>query len=99
MSVEEAVKQIIENNYVVIFGTSTCKNTKYAFDLIGDYDAETLIVNLDQEPNGNEIQKYLNKVTRQYTMPKIFMCENYVGGLKVADSKHVYETGVTFDLV
>lgn len=91
------VQQAITQNCVVIFSKTTCPfcvQTKEIFRNLGvPYEA----VELNNHPNGQEIQNYLGEVTKAKTVPRVFINGACIGG--ASDTKTLHKSGRLLELV
>jgi len=80
--IEGLIKSEIESNDVVVFSKSRCPfcaMTKALFtDLVGADNFR--VIELDQRPDGGDIQKQLLAMTGQRTVPNVFVKGQHVGG-------------------
>jgi glutaredoxin 3 len=97
-AIPDELVSLIENNKVVIFSKSYCPfctATKRLFQGMGVEGV--VIVELDQEPNGTEIQRELTKMTGQHTVPNVFVSGRHLGGN--SDTQAAAKTGKLQDLL
>ncbi|XP_073012782.1 monothiol glutaredoxin-S10 [Typha latifolia] len=78
---EESVKKTVSENPVVIYSKTWCSyssEVKLLFKRIG---VEPLVIELDQlGPQGPQLQKVLERLTGQSTVPNVFIGGNHIGG-------------------
>uniref|UniRef100_A0A8W8MYD2 Glutaredoxin-2, mitochondrial n=1 Tax=Magallana gigas TaxID=29159 RepID=A0A8W8MYD2_MAGGI len=91
------VQQAVAQNCVVIFSKTTCPfcvQTKEIFRNLGvPYEA----VELNNHPNGQDIQNYLGEVTKAKTVPRVFINGACIGG--ASDTKTLHKSGRLLELV
>ncbi|KAF9654154.1 glutaredoxin [Thelephora ganbajun] len=84
MSAKQTVEDAIAGNKIVIFSKSYCPYCRKAKNLLTSDFAhlkdQIYIKELDQSPDGREIQDYLQEKTGQSTVPNIFINQRHVGG-------------------
>ncbi|XP_075500806.1 monothiol glutaredoxin-S10-like isoform X1 [Primulina tabacum] len=78
---EDAVKKTVGGNPVVVYSKPWCSfssEVKYLFKSVG---VEPFVIELDQlGPQGQELQKALEKLTGQSTVPNVFIGGKHIGG-------------------
>ncbi|KAI8381281.1 glutaredoxin [Radiomyces spectabilis] len=80
MAVEEYVQELIKQYDVVVFSKSYCPYCKQAIALLTELGHPPFILQMDQTPNGDEIQDYLERFSGQRTVPNIFIKQKHIGG-------------------
>ncbi|PPQ69661.1 hypothetical protein CVT26_001530 [Gymnopilus dilepis] len=82
MSVKQLVEDAIASNKITIFSKSWCPHCKAAKTLLtSKYPEEkTVIYELDEREDGDDIQAYLYEKTGQRTVPNIFVSQKHIGG-------------------
>ena len=76
----ESVKSEIENNKVVVYSKSWCGYSMRTKMLFEDMGVDTRVIELDEDPDGAEIQEALEDMTGQRTVPNTFINGKHVGG-------------------
>jgi len=76
----ETIRHLIEEKPVVIFSRSSCCISYSMIQLIRSYGANPSVYELDQLPNGCEIDKALQKLGSEPTVPTVFIEKRLVGG-------------------
>ncbi len=71
---------LIKQNKVMVFSKSYCPYCAKAKDLLKSLSIPFKAIELDIEPNGQEIQQELLSITNQKTVPNIFISTKHVGG-------------------
>ncbi|CAM9184097.1 unnamed protein product [Phaeothamnion confervicola] len=77
---EEYINDTVTQNAVVVFSKSSCPychNAKRALARIG---CKPLVVELNQVPDGSEIQSTLARMTGRRTVPNVFVGGKAIGG-------------------
>ncbi|KAJ5363010.1 hypothetical protein N7541_003854 [Penicillium brevicompactum] len=74
------VQKIINDNGVVVFSKSRCPYCSDTKSTLRSLDAEFQIVELDQMNDGGDIQDALQQLTKQRTVPNIFINRKHIGG-------------------
>ena len=72
----------------MIFSKSYCPYCTKAKKLIQSLNVQYDVLELDQVENGGEIQDYLYEITKQKTVPNIFVQQKHVGGCDDIHSLH-----------
>nr|XP_029124491.1 monothiol glutaredoxin-S10 isoform X2 [Elaeis guineensis] len=71
---EESVKKTISENPVVIYSKTWCSYSMEVKSLFKRIGVEPLVIELDQlGPHGPQLQKVLERLTGQYTVPNVFI--------------------------
>ncbi|KAF9567458.1 glutaredoxin [Mortierella alpina] len=78
--IKTRVDDIIANNAVVVFSKTWCPYCTKAKNLLAKLKANAHIVELDEEEDGAAIQAYLRELTKQGTVPNIFINQQHIGG-------------------
>jgi glutaredoxin 3 len=81
-TVQVLVEKSIAENTVTVFSKSWCPHSKRAKALLqAEFpNLKTQIFELDQIPEGGEMQAYLMQKTGQRTVPNIFINDKHIGG-------------------
>ncbi|KAJ5770711.1 uncharacterized protein N7511_002762 [Penicillium nucicola] len=74
------VQKIIDDNGVVVFSKSYCPHCSSAKSTLRSLDAEFECLELDKMKDGGEIQDALQELTKQRTVPNIFIKGKHIGG-------------------
>lgn len=74
------VQKIIDENPVVVFSKSYCPHCRAAKRLLTDHNAKFFVLELDEVDDGPDIQGALQYLTRQTTVPNIFINKKHIGG-------------------
>ncbi|MBC2878098.1 MULTISPECIES: glutaredoxin [Streptomyces] len=80
--VTAGTKDLISAHKVVIFSKSWCPHSTKAKKLLSERvpEEDLAIVELDEREDGDEIQDELHKMTKQRTVPNIFINQAHIGG-------------------
>ncbi|KAF9157715.1 thioredoxin reductase [Actinomortierella ambigua] len=78
--VRNIVKKGITENPVMVFSKSYCPYCLRVKDLFEDMDVKYNALELDEHDHGEEIQQLLKHVTKQSTVPNVFVKGYHVGG-------------------
>lgn len=79
----DRVYHLVEEKAVVIFSRSTCCMSHSMKQLISSYGANPTVYELDQTPNGDEIDMALQQILGQSpSIPALFIGQRYIGGAK-----------------
>ncbi|GAB4840955.1 Monothiol glutaredoxin-S6 [Ancistrocladus abbreviatus] len=76
----EAVRRLVEEKPVVIFSKSSCCVSHSMKQLISSYGANPTVYELDEIPNGREIERVLQTVGGKPGVPAVFVGQKFVGG-------------------
>ncbi|KAH8301150.1 hypothetical protein KR018_003808 [Drosophila ironensis] len=85
------VENTIASNKVVIFSKSYCPYCSMAKEPFRKLNVHATIIELDGNPDGNEIQSVLGELTGARTVPRVFIDGKFIGG--GTDIKRMYEMG------
>ncbi|GAA5810532.1 hypothetical protein MFLAVUS_003955 [Mucor flavus] len=79
-AIRDLVKKAISDNTVMIFSKSYCPYCTRAKDLFDDIEVDYKALELNDHKDGEAIQKVLAELTKQNTVPNIFVNQQHVGG-------------------
>ncbi|KAI3449848.1 hypothetical protein Pfo_006513 [Paulownia fortunei] len=78
---EESVKKTIGENPVVVYSKTWCSYSSEVKSLFKRLGVEPLVFELDQlGPQGPQLQKTLETLTGQHTVPNVFIGGKHIGG-------------------
>ncbi|KAF8902196.1 thioredoxin-like protein [Gymnopilus junonius] len=99
MSVKQLVEDAITSNKITIFSKTWCPYSKKAKALLTSEfpDTKTVIYELDEREDGDDIQAYLFQKTGQRTVPNIFVNQKHIGGND--DTQAAFKNGTLTQLV
>ncbi|CEI99195.1 Putative Glutaredoxin [Rhizopus microsporus] len=89
--VKEFVKKAIADNKVTIFSKTYCGYSIRAKDLFDDINVDYKAIELNERPDGVDIQECLKELTKQSTVPNVFINQQHVGGY--SDLESAYTSG------
>ena len=70
----------INSTKVIMYSKSSCPFCSTAKQVFAQMNVDYTLVELNQVPNGSAIQNTLAEITRQRTVPNIFIGGQHVGG-------------------
>ncbi|EYU46373.1 hypothetical protein ABFS82_04G048100 [Erythranthe guttata] len=89
---EDTVKKTIVDNPVVVYSKTWCSYSSEVKSLFKRLGAETLVIELDQlGSQGAQLQKTLESLTGQHTVPNVFIGGKHIGGC--TDTVKLYQKG------
>ncbi|BFZ15913.1 hypothetical protein BsWGS_18952 [Bradybaena similaris] len=91
------IQDLISKHKVVIFSKSQCPFCQNSKTLLGNFGVNYLSVELDEVPDGNELQNALGEITGVKTVPRIFIDGKCIGGSN--DLTSLNESGGLRDLL
>ncbi len=78
---EETVKTTVEENPVVVYSKTWCSYSSEVKSLLKRLGVEPLVIELDEMgPHGPQVQKVLERLTGQHTVPNVFIGGKHIGG-------------------
>lgn len=89
---EETVKKTISDNPVVVYSKTWCSYSSEVKQLFKRLGVQPLVIELDQlGPQGPQLQKVLERLTGQHTVPNVFIGAKHIGGC--TDTVKLYRKG------
>ncbi|XP_078442486.1 monothiol glutaredoxin-S10-like [Wolffia australiana] len=89
---EENVKKTISENPVVVYSKTWCSYSMEVKALFKRLGVEPLVIELDElGPQGPQLQKLLERLTGQFTVPNVFIGGKHIGGC--TDTVKLYHKG------
>ncbi|WJX18336.1 hypothetical protein P8452_08141 [Trifolium repens] len=89
---EETIKNTLSQNPVVVYSKSWCSYCSEVKSLFKKLGVQPLVIELDElGPQGPQLQKLLERITGQYTVPNVFIGGNHIGGC--TDTLKLYRKG------
>ncbi|GFP91076.1 glutaredoxin-c5 chloroplastic [Phtheirospermum japonicum] len=77
----ETVKKTVGENPVVVYSKTWCSYSTEVKSLFKRLGVEPLVIELDQlGPQGPQLQKTLERLTGQHTVPNVFIGGKHIGG-------------------
>ncbi|KAK9281542.1 hypothetical protein L1049_004445 [Liquidambar formosana] len=78
---EESVKKTVAENPVVVYSKTWCSYSAEVKSLFKRLGVQPLVIELDElGPQGPQVQKVLERITGQYTVPNVFIGGKHIGG-------------------
>ena len=74
-------EKVLSENQIVLFGASYNDDSLAAIDILKFVKCQMIILNVDQIANEDEIRTRLKSETAESSLPYIFVCKKYQGGL------------------
>ncbi|KAK9740647.1 hypothetical protein RND81_03G050800 [Saponaria officinalis] len=78
----EVVNHLVKPHPVVIFTKTSCCMSHSVIQLISSYGANATVYELEDLPNGQEVDKALQGLGLSPSVPAVFIGQNFVGGAK-----------------
>uniref|UniRef100_G3MQU3 Glutaredoxin domain-containing protein n=1 Tax=Amblyomma maculatum TaxID=34609 RepID=G3MQU3_AMBMU len=89
---EDSVKKTVAENPVVIYSKTWCSYSMEVKSLFKRIGVEPLVIELDQlGAQGPQLQKVLERLTGQFTVPNVFIGGKHIGGC--TDTVKLYRKG------
>ncbi|XP_010548722.1 PREDICTED: glutaredoxin-C5, chloroplastic-like [Tarenaya hassleriana] len=89
---EESVKTTVGENPVVVYSKTWCSYSSEVKSLFKRLGVQPLVIELDElGPQGPQLQKVLERLTGQYTVPNVFVGGKHIGGC--TDTLKLYRKG------
>ncbi|GAV63861.1 Glutaredoxin domain-containing protein [Cephalotus follicularis] len=89
---EDSVKKTVEENPVVVYSKTWCSYSSEVKSLFKKLGVQPLVIELDElGPQGPQVQKVLERLTGQHTVPNVFIGGNHIGGC--TDTLKLYRKG------
>jgi glutaredoxin 3 len=85
---KEKITKLIAANAVMVFSKSYCPYCSAAKQLLKSLNQPFEAYELDLESDGGELQKQLQQMTGQRTVPNIFIRQQHIGGCDDLRSLH-----------
>ncbi|KAK8717916.1 hypothetical protein V6N13_045166 [Hibiscus sabdariffa] len=78
---EQIVKKTVASNPVVVYSKTWCSYSSEVKSLFKKLDVEPLVIELDElGAQGPQVQKLLERLTGQHTVPNVFIGGKHIGG-------------------
>ncbi|CAH8359985.1 unnamed protein product [Eruca vesicaria subsp. sativa] len=78
---EESVKKTVTENIVVVYSKTWCSYCTEVKTLFKRLGVQPLVIELDElGPQGPQLQKVLERITGQHTVPNVFVGGKHIGG-------------------
>ncbi|KAJ7972559.1 Glutaredoxin [Quillaja saponaria] len=89
---EESVKKTLAENPVVVYSKTWCSFSTEVKSLFKKLGVQPLVIELDElGPQGPQLQKVLERLTGQHTVPNVFIGGKHIGGC--TDTVKLYHKG------
>ncbi|KAJ7977133.1 Glutaredoxin [Quillaja saponaria] len=89
---EENVKKTVAENPVVVYSKTWCSYSSEVKSLFKKLGAQPMVIELDElGPQGPQLQKLLERLTGQHTVPNVFIGGKHIGGC--TDTVKLYHKG------
>ncbi|XP_059432320.1 glutaredoxin-C5, chloroplastic isoform X1 [Corylus avellana] len=89
---EESVKKTVAESPVVVYSKTWCSYSSEVKALFNRLGVQPLVIELDElGPQGPQVQKVLERLTGQYTVPNVFIGGKHIGGC--TDTVKLYRKG------
>lgn len=85
----EAVNGLVEQKPLVIFTKNACCMSHSVQQLLSSYGANATVYQVDDLPNGKEVEKALKGLGLKPSVPAVFIGQKFVGGAKEIISMQV----------
>ncbi|KAI6694503.1 hypothetical protein NL676_022213 [Syzygium grande] len=78
---EDAVRKTVAENPVVVYSKTWCSYSSEVKSLFKRLGVDPLVIELDElGPQGPQLQKVLERLTGQHTVPNVFIGGKHIGG-------------------
>ncbi|GLT53769.1 hypothetical protein SLA2020_270190 [Shorea laevis] len=84
---DQTVMGLVADKPVVIFGKSSCCLSHTVKSLISSFGANPTVYDLDQVPNGRQLETTLKQL--QSSLPVVFIGQVFIGGNREVNSLHL----------
>ncbi|KAK9161469.1 hypothetical protein Syun_007810 [Stephania yunnanensis] len=84
-----SVKELAKKRAVVVFSRSSCCMCYTIQRLFSDLSVNAAVHELDQEPNGRELESQLKKLGCNPVVPAVFIGGEFVGGTNEVMELHL----------
>ncbi|KAK1558430.1 hypothetical protein Q3G72_002219 [Acer saccharum] len=89
---EETVKKTVSENPVVVYSKTWCSYSSEVKSLFKRLGVLPMVIELDEMgPQGPQLQKVLERLTGQHTVPNVFIGGKHIGGC--TDTVKLYRKG------
>ncbi|KAG0149578.1 hypothetical protein CROQUDRAFT_653393 [Cronartium quercuum f. sp. fusiforme G11] len=94
MTLEDAKKKVedaISEHTIIVFSKTECPHSRATMRTLNEFEKNIHVIELDQIPDGPEMQAYLKIKTGQSSVPNIFIHQTHIGGN--SDIQHLKAKG------
>ncbi|KAJ8899499.1 hypothetical protein K2173_018473 [Erythroxylum novogranatense] len=89
---EENIKKTVSENPVVVYSKTWCSYSSEVKSLFKRVGVQPFVIELDElGPQGPQLQKVLERLTGQHTVPNVFIGGKHIGGC--TDTVKLYRKG------
>lgn len=89
---EDSVKKTVSTSPVVVYSKTWCSYSSEVKSLLKRLGVQPLVIELDElGPQGPQLQKVLERLTGQHTVPNVFIGGKHIGGC--TDTLKLYRKG------
>ncbi|KAK7279471.1 hypothetical protein RJT34_24524 [Clitoria ternatea] len=89
---EDTIKNTVSHNPVVVYSKTWCSYSSEVKSLFKKLGVDPLVFELDEMgPQGPQLQKVLERLTGQHTVPNVFIGGKHIGGC--SDTLKLYRKG------
>ncbi|CAK7349480.1 unnamed protein product [Dovyalis caffra] len=89
---EDSVKKTVADNPVVVYSKTWCSYSSEVKSVFKRLNVDPVVVELDElGPQGPQVQKVLERLTGQHTVPNVFIGGKHIGGC--TDTVKLYRKG------
>ncbi|KAL2323374.1 hypothetical protein Fmac_027753 [Flemingia macrophylla] len=89
---EDTIKKTVSDNPVVVYSKTWCSYSSEVKSLFKKLRVDPLVFELDEMgPQGPQLQKVLERITGQSTVPNVFIGGKHIGGC--SDTLKLYRNG------
>ncbi|XP_014514452.1 monothiol glutaredoxin-S10 [Vigna radiata var. radiata] len=89
---EDSIKKTVAENPVVVYSKTWCSYSSEVKSLFNKLGVNPLVFELDEMgPQGPQLQKVLERITGQHTVPNVFIGGKHIGGC--SDTLKLYRKG------
>jgi len=88
MSSKDKIDELVNNNAVVVFSKTYCGYCRSVKDLFKTLNQDVKVLELDVVGDGDDIQNELFKITKQKTVPNVWVGGEFIGGNDATQALH-----------
>ncbi|KAM5563939.1 monothiol glutaredoxin-S6-like [Rosa sericea] len=85
----DMVARLVDEKPLVIFSKSSCCMSHSIKTLLYDFGANPTVYELDQMPNGQQIERALLQLGCRPSVPAVFIGQQFIGGTNTVMSLHM----------
>lgn len=91
MTYMSIINYYVTSTNIVMFSNTKCTYCNKAKQLLSEYSKQYNVVELDSHPNGLHITSELYRITKQKSVPNIFLYGKHIGGY--SELKQLHDSG------